>query len=190
MKRTFHGEAHALAVVRFLNEKGNSPSRKRILELLELLRSLADHSDCYFSGYMTAKDSEFKKLVTLFNRRVARYKMHPKLDTARGPAAALGGADATDWQFTDTPVAKTFKIFAEFHMARSLIRLAELRLLSSLTECKLCGQWLFARFGHQQFCSKQCRVKHNASSEESKAYRRSKAKEYYWLYKTGKVKQR
>lgn len=189
-KRTFHGESTSSVIVEFLNEQEDSPNKKRIRVLLELLRQLANHSDSYFPQFFTAKDREFKKLVEVFNRSVVRYKMHPALSAARGPAAALGGPEATDWRFAETPEAKTYKAHEECHAARSLIRLAELRLLDSLAQCKLCSRWLFARFSHKHFCSKECRIKYNTSTEEGKAYKRRKAREYYKAYRDGIVKQR
>lgn len=51
-----------------------------------------------------------------------------------------------------------------------------------------CGTYYFRRFSHQRFCSETCRLKEFRSSAEWKAHRRRKAREYYWLHKSGKVK--
>jgi hypothetical protein len=59
--------------------------------------------------------------------------------------------------------------------------------INRIRECE-CGRWLFARFSHQRFCSARCRERAFKSSPEWKEYRRTKAREYYWLHKTKNTK--
>lgn len=68
-----------------------------------------------------------------------------------------------------------------------IAKLAERDLLGRLKECP-CGKWIWARFSHQRFCSAKCREREFRSSEQWKEHRRQKAREYYKLHKSGKVK--
>ena len=54
--------------------------------------------------------------------------------------------------------------------------------------CPDCAEWYFARRSDQEFCSGLCRWKAFATAETFKAKRRAKAKETYYLNKSGKVK--
>lgn len=68
-----------------------------------------------------------------------------------------------------------------------LAQLAAIDLLNRLRKCK-CGAWMLVRFSHQRFCSVVCREKEFRSSPRWREYRRQKAREYYRLHKSGKVK--
>jgi hypothetical protein len=82
------------------------------------------------------------------------------------------------------PSSKRKGEFVECETARDLIRLTEMYLLESVRKCECeyprnCGNWYFARFPKQRFCSTECRIRHNASSEEAKKYRREWMRENY-----------
>ena len=77
--------------------------------------------------------------------------------------------------------------YGEVSAIADLAKLAENDLLGHLRECT-CGKWIWARFSHQRFCSAKCRERDFRSSEKWKEHRRKKAREYYRLHKSGKVK--
>jgi hypothetical protein len=77
--------------------------------------------------------------------------------------------------------------YGEVSAIGDLANLAEKDLLGHLKECN-CGKWIWARFSHQRFCSSMCREREFRSSEKWKEHRRRKAREYYQLHKSGKVK--
>lgn len=60
-----------------------------------------------------------------------------------------------------------------------VLQLLHQGLLHRLRRCAWCKHWLFAHFNSQLFCSAKCRKTHRERSEEYKAYRRKKAKQYY-----------
>jgi hypothetical protein len=118
-------------------------------------------------------DGETRKRIDRLNKRLSRYKA--------SPALMLGG-------FKEVPSGDSPEELAECLAVRNLIQLAISGLLGSLTQCE-CehaanrGQWFFARFAHQRFCSADCRIRFNASSEHAKKYRREKQREYYQFKK-------
>jgi hypothetical protein len=59
--------------------------------------------------------------------------------------------------------------------------------LARLRKCE-CGTYFFARSSITRFCSEKCRVAYWENSEIRKEQKRKKAKEYYHLHKSGKVK--
>jgi hypothetical protein len=180
--RGYIGEGMGLAVARFLNGEGGRPNQQnvdRVLTLVNTLKEILRRSKWSAQqDRLVAKGKAFERLVTVFNRLSKRYKMAPHI----GRTAATG-----EWRFTEI---STRRGAGEFVAARCAIDLADAGLLHSLVKCRHCQRWLFARFRHQEFCCKECRRKHHALSDHWKAYKRKKAREYYWLHKSGKVKER
>jgi hypothetical protein len=79
---------------------------------------------------------------------------------------------------TDAKVIRAIETLA----VHGLVCMAEANLLDRFQLCT-CGRWYFARFPHQKFCSPDCRVKFWESSEERKAQKRERAREYYRFHK-------
>jgi hypothetical protein len=59
--------------------------------------------------------------------------------------------------------------------------------LARLRKCE-CGTYFFARSSITRFCSEECRVAYWENSENRKEQKRKRAKEYYHLHKSGKVR--
>jgi hypothetical protein len=189
-QRRYHGENFGSEVVTFLNNFPGvahkidfGPGQKRMLSLLARLRPIVFGKPIYLRG-----DPRLKNTFPA-NRILSRYKT----------CSLVGPAD----DFSDGTTAKPFSICFinvtsanraaasyECNAAYALMRLAELNSLDSLRTCRQCGLWFFAKFAHQQFCRKECRIKHNSSSDEWKEYKRNKARQYYQLHKSGKVRER
>ena len=60
-------------------------------------------------------------------------------------------------------------------------------LLGRIRKCS-CNRWFFARFSHQVSHSEKCRRDLYEKTDEYRAHRRKKAREYYWLHKNKNVK--
>lgn len=182
--RTFRGEPTGAPVAEFLN-RSTGRGRERVLELFGLLRKLAEYGDFGLHGIWasTKNDSDFAKIVADINGRMARYKTARMLWPAIGPMRVLGGSKVLECQFKNLPSSRSARAFAECEAALRIADLAEMGLLGSVTQCECKhpsgGQWFFARFAHQRFCSDECRIRYNASSPQAKAYRAKKAREYY-----------
>ncbi len=72
-------------------------------------------------------------------------------------------------------------------LVRHLLDAASTGLLDRVQKCT-CGLWFHRRVEDQRFHSPKCREKAFKSTEKWKAYRRTKAREYYRLHMSGKVK--
>lgn len=199
--RKYYGEDFGSNVARFLNDTPEKPdrrklkaARKRILSLLEMLRPLVFGESCYFYGDLRLPD--LYRLNGLLRRYTTRSIVLP-FPIYQLPAPGTRQRSAFDRhkkplglrlaRGEPDPFAPAFR---ECAAANALVRLAELNSLKSLKTCKQCGLWFFARFAHQEFCRKECRIKRNASSDRWKEYKRHKAREYYQLHKAGKVRER
>jgi hypothetical protein len=189
-ERRYYGEDFGSEVVRFLNNFPGvahkidfSPGQKRILSLLELLRPIVFGHRIY-----APRDPRLKNLQKV-NHILRRYKTYSL--AAPSDFASPGQiANPFTMSFVNVKVGTSAAAAYECIAAHALMRLAELNSLGSLRTCKQCGLWLFAKFAHQQFCRRECRIKQNSSSNEWKEYKRNKAREYYQLHKSGKVRER
>jgi hypothetical protein len=163
-------------------EKG----KQRIISLIETLKPLVFGKPVYHFG----NDKRLRNLRRI-NSLLPRYKSYSLLGPTNAPSKAsstppepltLGFIQVTDKGRGTAPM--------ECVAMRAVIELAQLNALDKLRVCGQCGTWFYARFAHQLFCKKDCQVKHNASSEQWKEYKRKKAREYYQLHKSGKVRER
>jgi hypothetical protein len=208
LPRTYSGEKEARDVVRWLNWQlfederirrarlaveqhfgGRSNFRKEQRRVIELLR-LYHQSSIEWENLVRNRNrtdltanSSTNNLATkasahwTLERRLRRYTFYPRF-------YPLGKALSFAWQPArpDQPES-----YGEISAIADLAKLAEKDLLGHLKEC-CCGRWIWARFSHQRFCSAKCREHDFRSSERWKEHRRQKAREYYRLHKSGKVK--
>lgn len=151
-------------------------ARKRVIAIVELLKSIFGKP---------CRDEYFPQMRRI-NRLLGRYKVFKTVFPQFKPGSY------SEIVFSFLEHASGFRGITprECRTVQSVMRLAELGALHRLKTCKHCGVWLFARFTHQQFCSKNCQVKHNAASDQWKEYKRNKAREYYHLHRSGKVRER
>jgi hypothetical protein len=206
--RTYSGEKEGRDVVRWLNwglfedetirrvrlalEKrsgGHSNFRQEQHRVVELLR-LYDQSCVEWENLVrngSSTDSTANSTAKNFarkasahrtlERRLRRYTFYPRF-------YPLGKVLSFAWEPArpDHPES-----YGEISAIVDLAKLAEKDLLGHLKQCS-CGRWIWARFSHQRFCSARCREHDFRSSEKWKEHRRQKAREYYRLHKSGKVK--
>jgi hypothetical protein len=199
-ERHYYGERFASQVVCFLNDdapksdqRKYKAARKRILSLLEMLRPVVFGEICYFWGDRRLPD--LFRLNGLLRRYTSCSIVLPSpiynLPDPRSPERSAFDGKKKPLALRFATGADPFgPAFREHTAANAVVRLAELTSLDSLKTCKHCGLWFFAKFAHQEFCRKECRIKHNSSSDEWKEYKRNKAREYYQLHKSGKVRER
>ena len=164
--------------------------RERVAELVDCLQFLFGKP---FRGD-TAKESRIEgKKMNRCNRLLQRYKVSWLV----GPAWNDGDIGSTSEEdlkrarfgFVELVVPERGLTPQECHAVRAVMRLAGLNAVLKLRTCKQCGGWFYARFEHQRFCAKNCQIKHNTSSEKWKEYKRNKAREYYHLHNSGKVRE-
>ena len=189
-KREFSNERTANRMVDWLNAPSDDPARNRIRGLLRDLHFLAESWEEVEDDGPAARIREDRlEQFNRVHRRVSllfrRYKFYPMV-WPWGPGfvqqwAPVSGPDGKftgKWPPTDGYSDNQAIFELTWLMPRDVTK---------IRQCS-CGRWLFARFSHQRFCSAKCREREFKSSPEWKEYRRQKAREYYRLHKSGKVK--
>lgn len=186
IEREYSGQEEAKPLLEWLNKPAKDLGRQRVREILEIFTHLqkgwtvertTDKVHAYYVG------QDHRKSIARLERLLRNYKYFPML-------FPLGTFSQSHW----FPVRRGIKYargwevdYDDSNAVLDLAQLADEDLLIRMKKCT-CGLWMFARFSHQRFCSVKCREKEFRSSPEWKAYRRKKAREYYQLHKSGKVK--
>jgi hypothetical protein len=180
--RKYLGEAEGAGLLHWLNAK--NPSDKKQLakayveEVMTLIQSLP-------KGARGEKKPEGAgkiqtQLIGAFNKyelvRTCDY------DTSSG-----------DWIYPFRPTHDFSGdwVRGEADSIERIVKLAEMGVLAQVRKCA-CGEYFFARFPNrdpkQRFHSSACREKFWEASPERRELKRKRAKEYYHLHATGKVK--
>jgi hypothetical protein len=197
LARTYSGESEGRDIVGWLNHKpfkdeverlvsevvgkrvNFRQEQERVIEVLRLYEQSRIEWETRKSEGVnsSARISKKKSASSKLKNRLRRYTFYPRF-------FPMGTLLSFAWLPTrpDHPDK-----YGEVSAIADLAKLAEKDLLGHLRECS-CGKWIWARFSHQRFCSARCRERHFRSSESWKEHRRQKAREYYRLHKSGKVK--
>jgi hypothetical protein len=158
--------------------------QERVIKILRLYeQSRIWWGDLRQHGFDSSPRSSPKKKNSPsleLDRRLRRYTFYPRF-------FPLGKLLSFAWSSTRPNHPDPSEGYDDVSAIADLAKLAEKDLLGHLKEC-VCGRWIWARFSHQRFCSARCRERHFRSSEKWKEHRRQKAREYYRLHKSGKVK--
>jgi hypothetical protein len=186
LPREYSGQEEAKPLLAWLNNPRKDHGRERVREILEIFKYLqkgwrVDRTEDSVRAYYVGEDHtrSLERLQVLLQE----YKYYPMF-------FPLGSITGSHWY----PVPRGNKYshgwaveYDDSNAVFDLADLADAELLNRVKRCR-CGRWIFAKFSHQRFCSVQCREKEFRSSPEWKEYRRKKAREYYRLHKSGKVK--
>jgi hypothetical protein len=158
-------------IYRLMNaEDIHRPGQRRVEEILRLYGRL---QEC-----RTREDLRRIPLKKL-TRSLRRYSYYPFF------FPTSEGVSDFHWSYTKEKPHEEF--YDDSDAVLDLLELARQGLLERLKQCP-CGRWIWARFSHQRFCSSKCRERDFRSSEKWKEHRRQKAREYYRLHKSGKVR--
>jgi len=117
---------------------------------------------------------ESDQLEDILNGLLKRYKA----------TQTISVLDGVEW-VPDHP--KQSDAYRECEVAMEIMDLFKNGSLASFRKCE-CGSYFFARSSITRFCSKKCRVAYWENSETRREQKRKKAKEYYHLHKSGKVR--
>lgn len=197
--RRYSGEEQAENLIDWLSLGvwGGKPAEKqpqgyssvlRILDLWRELRALSEVSRKYERGEVVdatyTESPLYTERLEELQKVLFGYKFYPMIFPWPGRSSvswfpAKGGLkkNLDGWPASYNDSNAVFDI----------AQLADMDLLPRVQQC-VCGKWFFARFAHQRFCSAKCRENTFHSSSEWKEYRRKKAREYYALHRSGKVK--
>jgi hypothetical protein len=186
LPREYSGAEVAQPLLDWLNQPQKDRGRQRVREILEIFKHLQkgwtverteDKVHAYYKG------EDHTRSLERLQKLLREYKYYPMF-------FPLGSITGSHWY--PVPQVKKYSHgwgvnYDDSNAIFDLADLADTELLNRLKECR-CGRWIFAKFSHQRFCSVQCREKEFRSSPEWKEYRRKKARGYYRLHKSGKVK--
>jgi len=180
--RRFTGEAEAMPLVEWLNNTKDAKARTTVLKLHSLLRELLKTANSQGNPSPHDPKTTWNRLRRQINTILLRYPVCEHVIWFRpgffmtGHIPLAGRRIAKNNLLTET--GAVFQLLAVFRKTQNSWRLAQ---------CD-CGKYYFRRFRHQRFCSEVCRTQKFRSSEKWKAYRRDKAREYYWLHKKKNTK--
>jgi hypothetical protein len=195
-ERKFHGEWHANFLVDWFNghlREGTGKERvRKILSGFQRLGEIAQDKSVGEREWTKRVPThplvkEANLLMGSLHQAVARYRLEPDwVIHLSGP-----GPEVPLWPPTMFLSARIFlrsgRQAEESHVIEKLFKCIEDGVLHKILTCS-CGKLFFQRFSHQRFCSEKCRSKSYQDSETWREYRRNKAREYYHLQISGKVK--
>jgi hypothetical protein len=194
--REFHGESHVRSLVDQFNEHlPNGEGKERVRKILsgyqrlgELIqdKSISEHE--WIKRKPTHPSvKEANRLVRELHRAVARYRLEPDLLIHLVGPGQVGPRWPPITYLTARVHLASGRQAAESSAIDDLLRCIECGVLHKILTCS-CGKLFFQRFSHQRFCSEECRSKSYQDSDQWREYRRRKAREYYQLHTSGKVK--
>jgi hypothetical protein len=179
-------------LIKFLNESRTSRG-KRIVHILEQMLEL-DAITKPIDGIVWANMSlrktnpkkyqllwEVEKKRAFLNRDLAKYRFVPRAEVGVGGGGEGGGASEWFAWWKGDPrqrPEKHLRLVAS-EALELILKLTQIGHLDRLRHCAHCGNWLYAKFRHQTFCSMRCQQKHYAESEEFRARRRDYMRRRY-----------
>lgn len=182
-KRAFAGELRASGLTYWLNNVQDEAAKARVVEFHRLLFELvktANNPEKNPDPH--SPKSPWEKLRRRVNRALLKYPVCSQVIWFRIGYFMTGYVPAVERTHRVgsllTESGAIFELLDVFRQPGNWWR---------IRQC-YCGTYYFRRFRHQRFCSEACRVREFRSSEEWKAHRRKKAREYYWLHKNKNVK--
>ena len=131
---------------------------------------------------------EIEKRRAMLERELSRYRFTPNAEVVMGGGGRGPSTWAACWMGEDRarPDKKLRMVPSE--ALELILKLTQIGYLTRLRRCKRCQKWLYAKFQHQTFCSRQCQQKHYSETEEFKAKRRVYMRDYYHKNLSGKAR--
>lgn len=197
-RRLYPGENQSYLLVRWLNHTHDEP-RARVVELIQAGKDLSTSIvrdnlptlglNPYRRGWIGSKAAlanwrRNSQMARRINTLLSKFKMFPRYDRTVGSSLRFS------WVHTNNRNRSYIRInaggneddiaFGEGDAVSSVLRLAELGHLSQLRKCD-CGNWFYARFRHQEFCTTRCQQKRFRGTEEYRVHRRRYLREYRLL---------
>ena len=177
--RSYRGQADAEFLIGWLNRVSarNDPSGAmalaRIDEIIDAISQIGT------SG-TTSTPKQIRNYGSALNLLLTRYEFVYSVDYTRSLPFV--------WALSsiENPAANDY-IDGETLAVHHLVELAKKDVADRVRKCE-CGLRFFARLPAQRFHEDVCRVRFWEQSAERQARRREKAREYYHLKKSGKVK--
>jgi hypothetical protein len=199
--RTYEGAEKVETLLTWLDSTDDESARSRMHDIVVLslhLSVLGQHLEFSKENEEDLEQQELllEKIEALGSQRndlLAYYQLIPSYLLIEDKWRLFWmPAPRSDWRIFSGRGKKVVRgskgIIGEQDAFFALIELLRSGGIARVGACKHCHKLFFARFSHQEFCSQPCRTKDRQSTPEWKDYQRKKAREYYRLHKSGKVK--
>jgi hypothetical protein len=185
--RDYYGRFDAEPLLAWLNRissRKDEAARIAVAKVILIMESIGSIQDKAAKlmpvGGWKSKPRAVRDEETALNARLSNYEFVYGLDSSK-PSPMV-------WTLRsmEDPTGVAY-IPGETLAVHHVVELAKQGLVGKVRKCD-CGKYFFARLPSQRFHGKECRVQFWEKSPERKARRREKAREYYNLHKSGKVR--
>jgi hypothetical protein len=153
--------------------------------VLELLR---DAKELFRLSRSKASSVTCSDLIEAVNLYLGNYKAVRTVFVRHGAVGAYWGLPHAQWslgwkpEIPENVMKKNAAKNMQHRMIHIVVDALEHGSIEKIRQCQ-CEKFFFARSSLARFCSVGCRVAFWESSEQRKAQKRKKAREYYWLNK-------
>jgi hypothetical protein len=189
-RRSVPGRARAYTTVRWLNISMGTPANARIIGLLKIIQNLEAQTNqtkprgvrlltwkvAHPSAVQKSNQRRVSRLATELNRRLSRYKIYPEIFPRRKGRWFLRWrplVKGSETQITVSAAGDTETYpFTDGDILLRILGLAEAGDLHRLRKCWQCGNWLFARVRHQNYCNSKCQQLNFRTSDKFKDKRK------------------
>lgn len=179
-RRVYAGEARAQLLLEWLNTKTESALRPGAhFKVEDLVKSILQLEQ--YAGHKRGKQptEELHRAQTKVNVILADYLFAQTIDYATPGTLRWTLKSSHDLALNFVP--------GEAEAVACAVDLARQGVLGKVRKCD-CGKYFFARTREQRFHATSCREAFWENSEERKRQKRDKAKDYYKIHKSGKVR--
>jgi hypothetical protein len=139
--------------------------------------------------YPAPTNAKLKRAAQAINQVLARYLLRPELAYGYGPRLLFDWSPANkNWRTKADRVGgsspdETWFVFTESHAVTRIVELCHEGLIDRLRRCA-CGNWFYAKFAHQRFCSTRCQQASYRDDPDWKKRRRTYMSRLRELHKT------
>ena len=195
-RHSFPGRAKAYTTLKWLNITMGTPANARIIELLKIVKKLEAQTNqtkplgVTLLTWKVPKRSAIQKsnrrrvsrLATELNNRLSKYRIYPEIFPRQKGRWLLRWRPLVNGPETQITVSaagdtETYP-FTEGDTLLRILGIAETGDLHRLRQCRHCGNWLFARVRHQDYCNTECQQLNFRTSDEFKDKRKRYMRKY------------
>jgi hypothetical protein len=181
-------------LIEFLNRTRTSRGKRiveileKMLELEEMTRTIKPEEPMIVALEWKRTDPkkfqihlQIDKRRAILQRELSRYRFTPHAEVMMGGGGRGPSVWAAWWKGDAGGGREKHLGLVASEALEMILKLTQLGDLTRLRRCTHCQKWLFARFRHQDFCSKQCQQKNYTQTDEWKEHRRRYMRERYRL---------
>jgi hypothetical protein len=179
-------------LVRLLNETRTAQGKRivfileKMLELEEMTRSIKPEEPMIAALEWKRTDPkkfrvhcEIEKRSAMLQRELSKYRFTPHAGVVMGGGGQGPSQWAAWWTGNEGARRERHLRMVPSEAMELILKLTQIGYLTRLRRCKRCNKWLYAKFQHQTFCSRECQQKQFTERPEWKAHRRAYMRDRY-----------